>query len=149
GPLCWTKTPSFMPESGLHVKGEGMPLMQVLAALLIVWAIILADCNQSSVGSIPTPAAKTLKDVRVTIASRGTGFVYFAVGQEKGFYYDEGLNVILETAAPITGIQAMIAGQYQFSGNGGSGQTAAAQNAPVKIVAVFQSRPAYGFYAQP
>src|SRR4051812_15394400 len=113
-----------------------------------------AAASQPSPGATtsPTQAAappRTLDKVTFTLPSQGMDFVFAAVGQQRGLFREEGLDVAVEQAVATIGIPAVVSGQYDFTGSVGSAQSAILQGAPLKVVMVAQDRPAYGFFARP
>jgi NitT/TauT family transport system substrate-binding protein len=66
---------------------------------------------------------------------------------EKGFYREEGLDVLLIQAGMLPGIQGLVGGSFQFSQILGQGAGAVLRGLPLKIVMVFDTRPLNWLYA--
>src|SRR6266576_2887501 len=66
---------------------------------------------------------------------------------EKGFYREEGLDVLLIQAGMLPGIQGLVGGSFQFSQILGQGAAAVLRGLPLKIVMVFDTRPLNWLYA--
>ena len=66
---------------------------------------------------------------------------------EKGFYREEGLDVLLIQAGMLPGIQGLVGGSFQFSQILGQGAGAVLRGLPLKIVMVFDMRPLNWLYA--
>lgn len=72
-------------------------------------------------------------------------FLYrFAI--EKGFYREEGLEVLPIQAGMLPGIQGLIGGSFHFSQILGQGAGAILRGVPLKIVMVFDTRPLNWLY---
>jgi len=73
--------------------------------------------------------------VNVTLPSKSFQFIIFPLARERGYMKEEGidLNVVVMAATP--GLQAVVAGEMDFTGSGSSALVAVAQgNAPLKTV---------------
>lgn len=84
----------------------------------------------------------------MTIPAPSVDFIFLPVAEKMGFFAQEGLDVQVSLTTPQAGIQAMVAGQYQFGGAVGSAQSAAAKGLPVRVVAAYQTRPSYRIFAR-
>ncbi len=129
-----------VPESAARPGGAPGPATSRPAATT-------ADTAGAAPTAAPTP--RPLEKVTFTLPSQGMDFVFAAVGDRRGLFRDEGLDVSLEQATATIGIPAVVSGQYDFTGSVGSAQSAILQGAPLKVVMVAQDRPAYGFFARP
>src|ERR1043165_5766001 len=67
---------------------------------------------------------------------------------EKGFYREEGLDVLLIQAGMLPGIQGLVGGSFQFSQILGQGAGAVLRGVPLKIVMVFDTRPLNWLFAR-
>jgi ABC-type nitrate/sulfonate/bicarbonate transport system substrate-binding protein len=65
---------------------------------------------------------------------------------EKGFYKDEGLDVLLVQAGMLPGIQGLVGGSFDFSQILGQGAGAILRGLPLKIVMDFDTRPLNWLY---
>src|SRR5437899_389251 len=63
---------------------------------------------------------------------------------EKGFYREEGLDVLLIQAGMLPGIQGLVGGSFQFSQILGQGAGGILRGLPLKIVMVFDTRRSIG-----
>jgi ABC-type nitrate/sulfonate/bicarbonate transport system substrate-binding protein len=61
--------------------------------------------------------------------------------KEKGFYREEGLDVLPIQAGMLPGIQGLVGSSFQFSQILGQGAGAILRGLPLKIVMVFDTRP--------
>ena len=80
-------------------------------------------------------AAFALDKINVTLPSKSFQFIIFPLAKERGYMKEEGidLNVVLMASTP--GLQAVVAGEMDFTGSGSSALVAVAQsNAPLKTV---------------
>jgi NitT/TauT family transport system substrate-binding protein len=67
---------------------------------------------------------------------------------EKGFYNEEGLDVLPVQAGMLPGIQGLAAGNFDASQILGQGAAAILRGAPLKIAMVFDTKPLNWLYAQ-
>jgi len=67
--------------------------------------------------------------------------------KEKGFYTEEGLEVLPIQAGMLPGIQGLVGGNFHFSQILGQGAGAILRGLPLKIVMVFDTRPLNWLYA--
>ena len=84
---------------------------------------------------LPSEAAFALDKVSVTLPAKSLQFIIFPLAKERGYMKEEGidLNIIVMAATP--GLQAVVAGEMDFTGSGSSALVAIAQgNAPLKTV---------------
>ena len=83
-----------------------------------------------------------LEEVKLHISGSGSPFpLIFRVGRDKGFYKEEGLEVLPIAANLLTGIQGLTAGSFDFSQILGQGSAAILRGFPLKIIMVFDTRP--------
>jgi ABC-type nitrate/sulfonate/bicarbonate transport system substrate-binding protein len=124
-------------------------------ALLL--AVLLAGCAgpaappraesppaPSAAASVPPSAAHPASPaaasppapVRVTLAPPSPGVIFLAyyLGQAKGLYTAEGVDLELNVLPANTAIAAMLAGELDFTAAAGSAARAAATGAPVRVV---------------
>ena len=71
----------------------------------------------------------------------------YRFAKEKGFYREEGLDVLLIQAGMLPGIQGLVGGSFQFSQILGQGAGAVLRGLPLKIIMVFDTRPLNWLYA--
>jgi ABC-type nitrate/sulfonate/bicarbonate transport system substrate-binding protein len=84
-----------------------------------------------------------LDEARLHISGGGSpNELIFRSGQQEGFYKQENIELLPIVAGMLPGIQALIAGAMDFSQIGGQGAGAILRGAPLKIVMIFDTRPA-------
>jgi NitT/TauT family transport system substrate-binding protein len=66
--------------------------------------------------------------------------------KEKGYYREEGLDILLIQAGMLPGIQGLVGGSFHFSQILGQGAGAALRGLPLKIVMAFDTRPLNWMY---
>jgi NitT/TauT family transport system substrate-binding protein len=89
----------------------------------------------------------------VRLSSPGLGSMYtmpFQIAQEQGFYREEGLDVrILGGVKTAPSVQMLVGGSVEVTQTVGTTTLAAIlQGAPLKVVMVFNDKPAYALYAK-
>jgi len=89
----------------------------------------------------------------VRISSPGLGSTYtmpFRIAQEQGFYQEEGLDVrILGGVRTAPSVQMLVGGTAEVSQTVGTTTLAAIlQGAPLKVVMIFNDKPAYALYSK-
>jgi ABC-type nitrate/sulfonate/bicarbonate transport system substrate-binding protein len=100
-------------------------------------------------GLMAIPPAFPLDRVNLHISGSGSPFpLIYRVGQEKGYYADEGLEVLPIAANLLTGIQGLAAGSFDFSQILGQGSAAILRGFPLKIVMAFDTRPLWWLYGK-
>jgi ABC-type nitrate/sulfonate/bicarbonate transport system substrate-binding protein len=83
----------------------------------------------------PVPAAFALDKINVTLPSKSFQFILFPLAQERGYMREEGIELNIIMMATAAGLQAVVAGEMDFTGSGSSALVAVAQsNAPLKTV---------------
>jgi len=88
-----------------------------------------------------------LEEVKLHISGSGSPFpLIFRVGQDKGYYKGEGLEVLPIAANLLTGIQGLTAGSFDFSQILGQGSAAILRGFPLKIVMAFDMHPLWWLY---
>lgn len=108
----------------------------VLAALLAM----IASCIES---------ARALERAHVHIsAGISPNTLLYRYTIEKGFYAEEGLDVLAVQAGMLPGIQGLAAGNFDASQILGQGAGAILRGLPLRIVMVFDTRPLNWLYAQ-
>jgi len=76
-----------------------------------------------------------LDRINVTLPSKSFQFIIFPLAKERGYLKDEGLDVNVVVMSSTAGLQAVVAGEMDFTGSGSSALVAVAQsNAPLKTV---------------
>jgi ABC-type nitrate/sulfonate/bicarbonate transport system substrate-binding protein len=72
--------------------------------------------------------------VSVALPSPGLNFLVYYLGQAKGLYAAEGVDLDLQVLPANTGIAALLAGQLDFTAAAGSAARATATGSPLKVV---------------
>ena len=84
---------------------------------------------------LPGKAAFALDKVSVTLPAKSLQFIIFPVAKERGYMKEEGIDLNIVVMAATPGLQAVVAGEMDFTGSGSSALVAVAQgNAPLKTV---------------
>lgn len=109
-------------------------------SLLLLTALpILALCG----------LAYPLDEVKVHISgSASANSLIFRIGEEKGFYKEDGLKVLAITATSQAGIQGLLAGSFDFSQILGQSSAFILRGAPLKIIMVFDTRPLFWLFGK-
>jgi NitT/TauT family transport system substrate-binding protein len=102
---------------------------------------------------LPSPAEAAESRPVVSLSSPGAGSAYamvFRIAEEQGYYLDEGLDVrILSGVKTATSVQMLVGGSVDATQTVGPTTLAAMlQGAALKIVMVFNDKPAYSLYAK-
>ena len=91
--------------------------------------------------------ASALDQVNVHVsAGISPNALIYRFAKERGFYREEGLDVLLIQAGMLPGIQGLVGGSFQFSQILGQGAGAVLRGLPLKIVMVFDTRPLNWLY---
>jgi ABC-type nitrate/sulfonate/bicarbonate transport system substrate-binding protein len=84
---------------------------------------------------LPSEAAFALDKVSVTLPAKSLQFIIFPLAKERGYMKEEGIDLNIVVMAATPGLQAVVAGEMDFTGSGSSALVAIAQgNAPLKTV---------------
>jgi len=84
---------------------------------------------------LPGPPAFALDKINVTLPSKSFQFIVFPLAEQRGYMREEGIELNTVVMASTTGLQAVVAGEMDFTGSGSSALVAVAQsNAPLKTV---------------
>ena len=95
---------------------------------------------------VPT-LAHALEDVKIhTSGSSSANVLIYRIAQERGFYREEGLNVLTIVATSQAGIQGLLGGSFDFSQILGQSSAAILHGAPLKNIMVFDTRPLFWFF---
>src|SRR5512140_1154028 len=83
----------------------------------------------------PGKAASALDKINVTLPSKSFQFIIFPLAKERGYMKEEGIDLNTVIMASTPGLQAVVAGEMDFTGSGSSALVAISQgNAPLKTV---------------
>src|SRR5918992_2759757 len=84
---------------------------------------------------LPGKSAFALDRVNVTLPSKSFQFIIFPLAKERGYMKEEGIDLNIVVMASTPGLQAVLAGEMDFTGSGSSALVAVTQgNAPLKTV---------------
>jgi NitT/TauT family transport system substrate-binding protein len=120
-------------------------ILSMLSPLLI--GVVLFHANP----------AFALDKVNVTLPSKSFQFIIFPLAKERGYMKEEGIDLNIVVMASTTGLQAVLAGEMDFTGSGSSALVAVTQgNAPLKTVLAVNdqvlqwlvTRPQYGSFKE-
>ena len=79
--------------------------------------------------------ALALEKVNVTLPSKSFQFILFPLAKERGYMKEEGIDLNVVVMASTPGLQAVLAGEMDFTGSGSSALVAVTRgNAPLKTV---------------
>ena len=101
----------------------------------------------------PGKSALAVDKVNVTLPSKSFQFIIFPLAKERGYMKEEGIDLNIVVMASTTGLQAVLAGEMDFTGSGSSALVAVTKgNAPLKTVLAvndqvlqwLMARPQYG-----
>jgi len=102
-------------------------------------------------------SAFALDKVNVTLPSKSFQFIIFPLAKERGYMKEEGIDLNVVVMASTPGLQAVLAGEMDFTGSGSSALVAVTQgNAPLKTVLAVTDqvlqwlmvRPQYGSFKE-
>ena len=99
--------------------------------------IMPAIISSLLIGILPLAghSAFGLDKVNVTLPSKSFQFIIFPLAKERGYMKEEGIDLNTVIMASTPGLQAVLAGEMDFTGSGSSALVAVAQsNAPLKTV---------------
>src|SRR4029434_3165458 len=104
---------------------------------------------------LPSQWAFALDKINVTLPSKSFQFIIFPLAKERGYMREEGIDLNIVVMASTTGLQAVLAGEMDFTGSGSSALVAVTQgNAQLKTVLAvndqvlqwLMARPQYGSF---
>jgi ABC-type nitrate/sulfonate/bicarbonate transport system substrate-binding protein len=105
----------------------------------------------------PSSSAFALDKVNVTLPSKSFQFIIFPLAKERGYMQEEGIDLNVVVMASTPGLQAVLAGEMDFTGSGSSALVAVTRgNAPLKTVLAVNDqvlqwlmvRPQYGAFKE-
>jgi ABC-type nitrate/sulfonate/bicarbonate transport system substrate-binding protein len=110
--------------------------------------LMLSFVGFAAAGLVFPRGALPLDPVNVHVsAGISPNTLLYRFTKEKGFYREEGLDVLLIQAGMLPGIQGLVGGSFHFSQILGQGAGAVLRGLPLKIVMVFDTRPLNWLYA--
>jgi NitT/TauT family transport system substrate-binding protein len=86
---------------------------------------------------------------RVAYPSMNTSVFSLIIAQKEGYFKEEGITLELLSIRGEIAIRTALAGEVDFFTNAGSALAAAVRNVPVKLITVFQDKPAWDLIATP
>ncbi len=93
--------------------------------------------------------SSALDEVNLHISAGVSGnALLYKFTKEKGFYREEGVEVLPIQAGMLPGIQGLVGGSFHFSQILGQGAGAILRGVPLKIVMVFDTRPLNWLFAR-
>lgn len=120
-------------------KSPSVPLFQRGIRFVIVFLLIALGLS--------TEIVFALDQVNVHVsAGISPNTLLYRFTKEKGFYREEGLDVLLIQAGMLPGIQGLAGGSFHFSQILGQGAGAILRGLPLRIVMVFDTRPLNWMY---
>ncbi len=84
------------------------------------------------------PSQATAERVRTAIPQANLNYLSIYVAEARGYFKDEGIEHETVVIAGPAGIAALLSGEVDYSGAGGSGMRAATKGAPIKAI-MFQT----------
>jgi NitT/TauT family transport system substrate-binding protein len=88
------------------------------------------------------------ESIKVHSPSFDISVIPLYVAKDRGYFADEGLDPLFVLAADNIGVQALIAGEFDFSASATGASRASARNIPLKVVVAHTFRPAFWIYAR-
>jgi NitT/TauT family transport system substrate-binding protein len=96
---------------------------------MMVWSFVLSYLL------FPAEWAFSIEKVNVTLPSKSFQFVIFPIAKERGYMREEGIDLNIVVMSSTAGLQAVLAGEMDFTGSGSSALVAVTKgNAPLKTV---------------
>lgn len=148
----------------MPTKKRGQKAVYLFLMIAAMTAVLLAGCASPPSASppstpvtprsngTPAPASKPstqLEKVRLAIDTKGASASQFYVGQGKGFYKEEALDLQMQVLGGGPQVAALMSGEIEFAANAGRVLAAAAQKAPVRMVMVVGGKPPWRVMIRP
>ncbi len=92
--------------------------------------------------------AAELAKIKVHIPSFDVSVIPLYVAKDRGYFQEQGLEPTFVLAADNIGIQALIAGEFDFTASATGASRASARNIPLRVVLVNTFKPAFWIYAR-
>lgn len=93
--------------------------------------------------------ADALDDVKVHVSgSASANSLIFVIGEQKGFYKENGLRVLPIMASSQAGIQGLLGGSFDTTQILGQSSAFILRSAPLKIVMVFDTKPLFWLFGK-
>jgi len=87
--------------------------------------------------------------ITIHIPGKSVSVMVFYFGKDKGFFFEEGIDVQLVAMSPPVAIAAMVAGELDFSTTLGAATAAIMRGSSLKRVFYVQQNPTFALTAQP
>src|SRR5256712_1577151 len=87
--------------------------------------------------------------ITIHIPGKSVSVMVFYFGKDKGFFFEEGIDVQLVAMSPPVAIAAMVAGELDFSTTLGAATAAIMRGSSLKRVFYVQHHPTFALPAQP
>jgi ABC-type nitrate/sulfonate/bicarbonate transport system substrate-binding protein len=99
------------------------------AVTIMLWSLMATFLT------LPSQATFAIEKVNVTLPSKSFQFIIFPLAKERGYMKEEGIDLNIVVMASTAGLQAVLAGEMDFTGSGSSALVAVTKgNAPLKTV---------------
>jgi NitT/TauT family transport system substrate-binding protein len=112
------------------------------------WLFISVISLLSAIFSTDHCLAAEAASVKVHSPSFDISVIPLYVAKDKGYFAEQGLEPFFVLAADNIGIQALIAGEFDFTASATGASRASARNIPLKVVLINTFRPAFWIYAR-
>src|SRR5215831_15079955 len=126
-----------LPSRARRFRSKALPMKTIRAAILVIVVLALV--------AGPARAEK----IRTAIPQANLNYLSIFSADAKGFFKDEGLDNETIVIGGPAGIAALISGDVDYSGAGGSGLRAAVKGAPLKAIMYQTERPTWYLIVHP
>jgi NitT/TauT family transport system substrate-binding protein len=114
---------------------DGRPMNKIVIPLLLTFFL--------------QPPVSAAEKVRIGFPDLAAQFIPLPLGQNKGFFEEEGLQGEFIRMVPTVGVAALASGEVDYYASIGVGITAAIRGVPVKVVAGYTTSAAIALIARP
>src|SRR5574341_182849 len=115
---------------------------------IILWTSVFALSLLSAFLWIAHSVAAEAESVKVHSPSFDISVIPLYIAKDKGYFREQGLEPTIVLAADNIGIQALIAGEFDFTASATGASRANARNFPLKVVVIHTFKPAIWIYAR-
>ena len=115
---------------------------------LVSWLSVSMISLLSAFFSIGDCVAVEPAKIKVHSPSFDISVIPLYVAKDKGYFEEQGLEPTFILAADNIGIQALIAGEFDFTASATGASRASARNIPLKVVLINTFKPAFWIYAR-
>ena len=109
-------------------------MMRLISQLFVAWLSVLLSSP---------PPAKAVDDIKIASTGPGVSTLPLEIASRKGFFRDEGLDVLTITMRTNIAVNALLTRNVDYATPSTSIVKAAAAGLPVKLLAVLLGRPDY------